>query len=47
VRKGQFASAITTLEALPEAGQAEMQPWIEQAQKRVDVMTALNEMLGQ
>ena len=47
VRKGQFASAITTLEALPEAGQTEMQPWIEQAQKRVDVMTALNEMLGQ
>ena len=47
VRKGQFASAITTLEALPEAGQAKMQPWIEQAQKRVDVMTALNEMLGQ
>ncbi|KAB6716619.1 MULTISPECIES: hypothetical protein [Roseobacteraceae] len=47
VRKGQFASAITTLEALPEAGQAEMQPWIEQAQKRVDVMAALNEMLGQ
>lgn len=47
VRDGQFAKAITTLESLPEAGKAEMQGWIAQAQTRVDVMTALDEFLGQ
>ncbi|SFJ57342.1 COG4223 family protein [Celeribacter neptunius] len=47
VRDGLFAKAIATLDSLPEAGKAEMQGWIAQAQKRVDVMTALDEFLGQ
>ncbi|WP_226551602.1 hypothetical protein [Celeribacter naphthalenivorans] len=47
VRDGLFAKAITTLGALPEEGKAEMQGWIANAQKRVDVMTALDEFLGQ
>jgi Uncharacterized protein conserved in bacteria len=47
VRDGMFAKAIETLGALPEAGKAEMQPWIAEAQKRVDAMTALDEVLGQ
>lgn len=47
VRDGLFAKAITTLEALPEEGKAEMQGWIARAQERVDVMTALDEFLGQ
>lgn len=47
VRDGLFAKAITTLEALPEEGKAEMQGWVASAQKRVDVMTALDEFLGQ
>ncbi|ATG48410.1 hypothetical protein CEW89_13065 [Celeribacter ethanolicus] len=47
VRNGLFAKAIATLEALPEAGKAEMQLWIAEAQKRVDAMTALDEILGQ
>lgn len=47
VRDGLFARAITTLEALPEEGKAEMQGWIARAQERVDVMTALDEFLGQ
>ncbi|MBW6416216.1 COG4223 family protein [Celeribacter sp. PS-C1] len=47
VRDGLFAKAITTLEALPEEGKAEMQGWIADAQERVDVMTALDEFLGQ
>ncbi len=47
VRDGLFAKAITTLEALPEEGKAEMQGWVANAQKRVDVMTALDEFLGQ
>ncbi|AJE44857.1 COG4223 family protein [Celeribacter indicus] len=47
VREADFAEAIATLEALPEAGRAEMQPWIDTAQRRVDVLTALNDMSGQ
>ncbi|WP_417278578.1 hypothetical protein [Celeribacter sp.] len=47
VRDGLFAKAITTLEALPEEGKAEMQGWVANAQKRVDLMTALDEFLGQ
>ena len=47
VRDGLFAKAITTLNALPEEGKAEMQGWIARAQERVDVMTALDEFLGQ
>ncbi|WP_460272914.1 COG4223 family protein [Celeribacter sp. ULVN23_4] len=47
VRDGLFAEAIDTLNALPEAGRAEMQSWIADAQKRVDAMTALDEVLGQ
>lgn len=46
VRDGLFAEAIATLDLLPDAGKAEMQDWIAQAQKRVDVMIALDEFLG-
>lgn len=47
VRKGQFAEAIAALDALPEAGRAEMEPWIAQAKSRVDVMAALDTMFAQ
>ena len=41
LRAGDVGTALTELEALPEAGSAEMQVWIAPAQERVAAVDAL------
>jgi len=47
VARGDMVSAITELQALPEAGQAAMAGWLARAETRRDALAAATELAAQ
>nr|WP_319248747.1 hypothetical protein [uncultured Celeribacter sp.] len=47
VREVRFADAIALIDTLPDGAHTKMQSWVAQAQTRLDVIAALDELLGQ